>query len=57
MSAFLARLSFAPLLDRHGRPARSVDAALRPAQSNMNLELGTRLDSHELIVQFMALSL
>lgn len=55
VSSYLTNMVFPPILNRSGKAASFIETSTsRPI--NMELELNTRLDTHEIVLQFMAIS-
>uniref|UniRef100_A0A1I7RNP3 Telo_bind domain-containing protein n=1 Tax=Bursaphelenchus xylophilus TaxID=6326 RepID=A0A1I7RNP3_BURXY len=52
--SYLSKAKFPQILDRHGKALRVVDMGSLP-DVNMNLEYNTRLDTHEIVLQFLAI--
>lgn len=55
VAAYLSNLVFPPILNRLGKQASFIEPSTT-RQLNMELELNTRLDTHEILIQFMAIS-
>jgi hypothetical protein len=55
IATYLSSIEFPPILNRAGKPPSFVDVSKERA-INLELDLNTRLDTHEIIIQFMAIS-
>ncbi|CAD5222735.1 unnamed protein product [Bursaphelenchus okinawaensis] len=54
--AYFTKTSIPQILDRHGKALRHVDIGNLP-DHNLNLEYNTRLDTHEIVLQFIGVTL